>query len=426
MPAHRPRCFGNGRMAMSTSNSVLQIIEANLEQVKSAVAAEFRKSQCPSFQNLDDETLKIIAWSHLDPIIQSLRYEDDFLFTFFLDHASGRSAEEGLPIEDSLLTLNVISRALLELTIRKSDPGVLPENLLRLDRILSKGKDGIAANYLRQRDFLLEELRKSNTKLMDVTKRKLDFLAKVSHELKTPLTSVIAYSEQLRSSDLPEEIRNEFIGVICDQSSKLYQLIEDLLDLSKAENEASRLNLSWADVQAVLRDAVATVKARAAEKNINLVLLANEALPKVYMDPFRIQQVVWNLLTNGVKYNREGGRVTVSTERRDGNLVVKVSDNGIGVKPENLKRIFDSFCQTQDAMAMLEGGAGLGLDIARHYIQLHGGEIWVESEFGVGSDFYFSLPIYGPKQQGRNTEEPTDQDSAAASLPRPKMKSLQR
>ncbi len=392
-------------MALGSENSLLQILERRLDEVKDLVAGEFRLSGRPVFADCSDEELRILAWSHLDPILQSLRYDDDYLFTFFLDYASGRSAEEGLPIEDSQLTLSIIGRSLWEVTVAESEPETLIENLLRLDSILSKGRDGIAGNYLKQRDHLLAELRKSNARLMEMTKRKLDFLAKVSHELKTPLTSVIAYSEQLQNTNLPEEIRSEFINVVHDQSHKLYQLIEDLLDLSKAENEQSRLNLSWSDIATVLEEAIGTVQARAAEKEITLKLQPPDDLPKCYMDPFRVQQVVWNLLTNGVKYTNDGGEVTLSAQRRGEEVVVSVADNGIGIKPESIDKIFELFHQTHDALALQEGGAGLGLDIARHYLQLHGGDIWVESVFGEGSTFSFSLPIQGPKGQGAPTKE---------------------
>jgi signal transduction histidine kinase len=406
---------------MGKGKTLLQIIENNMDALVDRVAAEFRKPDHSSFDTFSDEDLKTLAWSHVDPIIQSLRFEDDYLFTFFLDYSSGRNAEQGLPIDDMLFTLNVVGAQLWDLVIAESPAETAVENLRRLDSILAKGKDGIAANYLKQRETLLEELRRSNERLLEMTKRKLDFLAKVSHELKTPLTSIIAYSEQLKDAGVPEQIRAEFIAVIHDQSHKLFHLIEDLLDLSKSENEPSRLNLAWADLRIVLEEAIGTVEARAAEKNITLSLSDTGELPKVYMDAFRIQQVVWNLLTNGVKYNRPGGSVKVSARHQDESVVVSVNDDGIGIKPEDQEKIFNSFHQTDDALAMYEGGAGLGLDIARHYLQIHGGSIWVESEHGVGSTFYFMLPIDGPKDMSGDQDEresaAPEREPAAARLP---------
>ena len=385
---------------MDTGKGLLQIIDRNAEALQEAVARRFRNSGRCAFDQFDFDGLRALAWRHIDPIVQSLRYEDDFLFTFFLDYASERNAEQGLPIEDSLLTLNMVSETLWELIITESGPDELAENLTRLVSILGKGKDGIAANYMSQRDRAVDELRRSNEKLLESTKRKLEFLAKVSHELKTPLTSVIAYSEQLEDEDLPLDIRTEFSHVVHDQSSKLLQLIEDLMELSRFGTDHTRLNLSWSDPAAVIHEAIGTVKVRADKKQVRLELDPLPSLPRVFMDPFRIQQVLWNLLTNGVKYTEAGGRVRVSARAEGEELCVSVKDNGIGIKPENQQAIFESFHQTHEALAMLEGGVGLGLDIARHYLHLHGGRIAVESVYGEGSTFSFWVPLAGPIAEG--------------------------
>lgn len=403
---------------MEAGKGLLPILERNADALQEAVARRFRNSGRCAFDLFDFDGLRTLAWRHIDPILQSLRYEDDFLFTFFLDYASERNAEQGLPIEDSLLTLNMVSETLWELTVAESPPEEVADNLTRLVSILSKGKDGIAANYMTQRDQAVDELRRSNEKLLESTKRKLEFLAKVSHELKTPLTSVIAYSEQLEDESLPIAIRSEFSHVVHEQSSKLLQLIEDLMELSRFENDHTRLNLSWSDPAGVINEAIGTVKARADKKQIRLELDPLPALPRVYMDPFRIQQVLWNLLTNGVKYTEAGGRVRVSAWAQDDSVCISVSDNGIGIKPENQQAIFESFHQTHEALAMLEGGVGLGLDIARHYLHLHGGRIEVASVYGEGSTFSFWIPIAGPP--GASTEP----DAADLPLPAPAPRKL--
>ncbi len=395
---------------MDTGKSLLQIIEGNVDGILDAVARRFRNSGRAIFDNFEFDGLRTLAWSHIDPIIQSLRYEDDFLFTFFLDYSSGRSAEEGLPMEDSLHTLSLVSDTIWEFGVAESAPEDLAENLGRLVSILGKGKEGIATNYMTQRDQALGELQESNDKLMEETKRKLNFLAKVSHELKTPLTSIIAYSEQLQDEGLPTPIRSEFNRVVHDQSSKLLLLIEDLMELSKFQNDRTRLNLSWADPVAVIEEAIDTVDVRARQKDIRIVLDPPTDLPKVLMDPFRVQQIVWNLLTNGVKYNEPGGEVRVTAKQVDDELALVVKDDGIGIKPENQEAIFQSFHQTEDALAMLEGGAGLGLDIVRHYLGLHGGRISVESVYGEGSTFTVHLPLGGPeglKPEEKQSETPT-------------------
>lgn len=389
---------------MGNAKSLLQIIESNLEALQDEVATRFRNSGRPVFEQFDFEGLRTLAWRHIDPVVQSLRYEDDFLFTFFLDYTSGRNAEDGLPMEDSLVTLDLVSESLWEVVSLHSEGVELADNLARLVSILGKGKDGIAMNYMTQRDQALDELQMSNVKLMEDTKRKLDFLAKISHELKTPLTSIIAYSEQLIDQQLPEEVRGEFNKVVHDQSSKLLMLIEDLLELSRFQNDRSRLNLNWAEPLKVLEEAITTVQVRAEQKEIGIVLEDCPELPEVYMDPFRVQQVVWNLLTNAVKYNEPGGSVWVRAWREDEELAIAVRDDGIGIKPENQELIFQCFHQTDDALAMLEGGAGLGLDIVRHYLGLHRGRIEVASVYGEGSTFTVRLPIAGPAVDEESAE----------------------
>lgn len=402
---------------MEPGKSLLQIIESNAEPLQEAVARRFRNSGRCSFDQFDFDGLRALAWRHIDPILQSLRYEDDYLFTFFLDYASEQNVAAGVPIEDSLLTLNMVSETLWELTVSQSEPEHLGENLGRLISILSKGKDGIAANYMTQRDHAVEELRKSNAKLMESTKRKLEFLAKVSHELKTPLTSVIAYSEQLEDEELSLAVRAEFSKVVHDQSSKLLQLIEDLMELSRFHNDRTRLNLSWADPVTVIQEAIGTVKVRADKKQIAIVLDELPELPRVRMDAFRIQQVIWNLLTNGVKYNEPGGTVRISAHIEDDELCIDVTDDGIGIQPENQELIFESFHQTGDALAMLEGGAGLGLDIARHYLNLHDGRIGVESVYGEGSTFTIWLPLAGPAGDGSTPPAPAPDEILEVEFP---------
>ncbi|MDP6668768.1 MAG: HAMP domain-containing sensor histidine kinase, partial [Candidatus Krumholzibacteria bacterium] len=313
------------------------------------------------------------------------------------DFTSDRNAKSGQPIRDMQFIINLMGNLLWEVVSRESSPETLSGNLARLIMLLSKGKDAISGIYMRQRNQALEELRKANLRLMELGKRKLDLLAKVSHELKTPLTSVIAYSEQLRG-DLPKDVRAEFTEVVYDQSHKLLALIEDLMDYSRSEDQQSRLNLQRSDLKSVIEEAVSTVQSRAQEKGVQLVIDNVTGVPEIRMDSFRIQQVIWNLLTNGVKYNREGGEVLISARRRGDEIIVSVRDTGIGIALEDQERIFSRFHRSHDPMAQMETGAGLGLDLARHYVNLHGGNICVESLPGKGSTFSFTLPLEGPPE----------------------------
>jgi len=294
--------------------------------------------------------------------------------------------------------LDLMGEIIWDEVARRSDTEQQQDNLRRLSRLLNKGKNAISGIYMRQRNEVMQELRCSNLRLIEESKKKLDLLAKVSHELKTPLTSIIAYSEQLISPELPGEIRAEFTRVVYDQSLKLQQLIEDLLDFSRNQDNQNRLNLQRADLKEVIAEAIVTVQARAQKKGVRLIVLDSQSLPEIRMDAFRIQQVIWNLLTNAVKYNRAGGEVEIRSLRRGDNVLVAVADTGIGISEKELGKIFTRFHRADDPMALMESGRGLGLDLARHYVNLHGGEIWAESRPGVGSTFSFTLPVDGPPQ----------------------------
>jgi len=240
----------------------------------------------------------------------------------------------------------------------------------------------------------------------------------VSHELKTPLTSIIAYSEQLNTNELPGNVREEFTRVVYDQSLKLQRLIDDLLNFSANEDSQNRLNLQRADMGEVIAEAIGTVQARAQKKDIKLIVRERQSLPSVRMDSFRIQQVIWNLLTNAVKYNNAGGEVEITCLRRGDNVLVKVSDTGIGIGEQDLEKVFQRFHRSDNPMAMMENGTGLGLDLARHYVNLHGGEIWVESELGKGSVFSFTLPLDGTPQVDETSLESSKTREAPPGKPR--------
>jgi len=398
--------------------SLLEIFEDSLPAVHVKMADALMESGHGHFRDMDRSELDKLAWSYLDPILQSLRYENDFLYTFFIDFAGDRGAKDGDPIEVMQQVLDLMGELIWEEIAQRSEPEQLHDNLSRLSRLLSKGKNAISGIYMRQRNEVLNELRLSNLRMIEESKKKLDILAKVSHELKTPLTSIIAYSEQLNTNELPGNVREEFTRVVYDQSLKLQRLIDDLLNFSANEDSQNRLNLQRADMGEVIAEAIGTVQARAQKKDIKLIVRERQSLPSVRMDSFRIQQVIWNLLTNAVKYNNAGGEVEITCLRRGDNVLVKVSDTGIGIGEQDLEKVFQRFHRSDNPMAMMENGTGLGLDLARHYVNLHGGEIWVESELGKGSVFSFTLPLDGTPQVDETSLESSKTREAPPGKPR--------
>jgi len=222
-----------------------------------------------------------------------------------------------------------------------------------------------------------------------------------SHELRTPLTAIIAYTELMRDDRVDERQRNEFLEIVDEQGNRLIQLIDDLLDLSKLERGKMQLNLERVDLNEIVFSAVQTIRPTAEKKGLDLATAFCSDLPPACMDAKRVRQVCWNLLCNAVKFTEKGGRITVATEDSAEELLVRISDTGIGIKPEDTDRIFDRFAQVDSSATRSHGGAGLGLDLVRRFVTLHSGRVWVESEYGSGSTFIFTLPKTPPSNEGK-------------------------
>ena len=235
----------------------------------------------------------------------------------------------------------------------------------------------------------------SLAELKRVNRMRRDFIANVSHELKTPATSLKLLAESLAEilEEDPEQARF-FVRQLRSETERLAQLITDLLDLARLESEEGVQNPQPVDVRGVLIVALARLRPAARRKNITLSWKrsGNAALYAVRGDETQLVSMFANLVDNAIKYTPPGGRVEVSGEPSEGEVVVRVSDTGIGIPPENLSRIFERFYRVDKARSKATGGTGLGLSIVRHIAQNHGGRVAVESEPGDGSTFTVHLP----------------------------------
>ena len=221
-----------------------------------------------------------------------------------------------------------------------------------------------------------------------------DFVANVSHELKTPLTSLKGYAETLLEGGLDDlEHREAFVGIIRDQSARLQSLVDDLLSLADLERPDVRLEREAFDLREAVERQVATLRARAAGARLTLEVEPGPPLP-VLADRLRMDQVIANLLDNALKYTEQGGvRVRLG---RDGPVAwCEVADTGPGIPPDQVSRVFERFYRVDKARSREKGGTGLGLSIVRHILALHGGRVTVESTLGQGSTFRFELPQAG-------------------------------
>ncbi len=242
-----------------------------------------------------------------------------------------------------------------------------------------------------------EELARKNRELTHLDELKSDFMATMSHELRTPLTSIIGYSDMLLSGMTGElnEKQQGFIQSILNGGETLLNLINDVLDLTKIEAGRLELNFEGVDLRASLLNVLPVVKPRAQEKRIRISTFLPTELPPVWADPAKLNQVLLNLLTNGIKYTHENGSVSVEARLTEGMVEIWVNDTGIGIASEDLDRVFQRFTQIDSSATRRQGGTGLGLAIARELVELHGGTMRVQSKLGKGSSFIFTVPISG-------------------------------
>jgi len=240
-----------------------------------------------------------------------------------------------------------------------------------------------------------EELAHKNDELTHLDQLKSDFMATMSHELRSPLTSIIGYSDMLLSGMTGElnEKQSAFVNSILKGGESLLNLINDVLDLTKIEAGRLELNRESVDLRAALLGVLPVVKPRAQDKRIRISTFLPTDLPLVSADPGKLNQILLNLLTNGVKYSHENGSVSVEA-RTTGELVeIWINDVGIGIAKEDQGKVFQRFTQIDSSATRSQGGTGLGLAIVKELVELHGGTIRLQSKLGKGSSFIFTMPI---------------------------------
>jgi signal transduction histidine kinase len=247
----------------------------------------------------------------------------------------------------------------------------------------------LAADVNRMND----ELQRLYGELESASRHKSDFLATMSHELRTPLNAIIGFSEVLHEQMFGElnERQLAYVDDVLAAGKHLLSLINDVLDLAKIEAGRMELDFSQVAIPEILQSAVSMHAERASRGGIELALKTEPEEIPVTGDERRLRQVVFNLVSNAVKFTPANGRVDISARIDNGNVEVAVADTGPGIAAEDLEKIFEEFEQTNSGKQV--EGTGLGLPLSRRLVELHGGRLWAESEPGHGSTFRFTLPV---------------------------------
>ena len=424
-------------------SEVLQVAATTMdpyELLRRAAAAISRQLEMPTFimeWEPDAEALRLITWRNADgaeiplprsdvrmsrqqapPMVEAVFRTDVTVLRDIPHMATGQMVPVARQwgFMDGALAPLIIRGQPLGLLGLGRPPGHPPidEGEIELLRIVA-GNLSVAWENAR----LYQEAVETAERLKEVDRLKSQFLANMSHELRTPLNSIIGFSRViLKGIDGPiTEQQRQDLEAIFNSGQHLLGLINDILDISKIEAGKMELAFEPTNLQEIIRGVMSTAIALVKDKPIELQQSVPADLPTVIADNRRIRQVLLNLVSNAAKFTDQGF-IRVEAKVEGDNVVISVSDSGIGIPPEKLPHIFEAFTQVDASPSRKYGGTGLGLTISRSFIELHGGRIWVESEMGKGSTFIFTLPIQGPPQI-RPDAEPKVEETPSEEVPSP-------
>jgi signal transduction histidine kinase len=333
---------------------------------------------------------------------------DDLLMTAVLE-----SLEEGvLALDERGMVVRLNNRARVLLNV--SAPLPFPRELLPREQVLRAAVDrslegestppleatvhdrtvAIASRPLPTAGAVVTILDLTVLRRLETIRR--DFVANVSHELKTPLTAVSGFAETLLDEGIPADQRRRFVETIRENAGRMQRIVDDLLDLSRIESGSWQPRLGVVEVTTVVRDIFSAVQPTASAKGLTLTADVPTGAADVYADPMAFRQVLTNLVENAVRYTREGS-ITLRTRRGERGVWVDVLDTGVGIAPEHLPRIFERFYRVDAGRSREQGGTGLGLAIVRHMVEAHAGRVEAASVIGRGT----TISVLFPEPDGR-------------------------
>ncbi|WP_394839446.1 ATP-binding protein [Pendulispora rubella] len=230
-------------------------------------------------------------------------------------------------------------------------------------------------------------------KMHEASRMKDHFLATISHELRTPLNAIVGWAELMKSGDDPTATEKGLDTILRNAKAQI-TIVDDMLDVSRIVTGKMRLELGSVDLAAIVRDAMEVVRPAADAREVRLEMASPDAPALLVGDAVRLQQMAWNFLSNAVKFSHAGGAVSVSLRRDDSSMLFSVADGGRGIDPEFLPHVFEPFRQADVGTTRRVGGVGLGLAIVKYIVELHGGQVFAESEgYGKGATFTAKIPI---------------------------------
>jgi len=243
-----------------------------------------------------------------------------------------------------------------------------------------------------------EKLEYKTRRALEANRHKSDFLANMSHELRTPLNAINGFSEILLDEPFGKlnEKQREYVRDILESGTHLLSLIHDILDLSKVEAGKLELDLSEFEIHDIVNTSLNMIKEKAAKHAINISVEIDENIGAMVADQRKIKQIMFNLLSNSMKFTPDGGAIGIRVDKIGDQAQFCVWDTGIGISIEDQKKIFEEFHQVDSSTTRKFDGAGLGLAIVKKFVSLHSGKVWVESKLGKGARFYFRVPIVSP------------------------------
>jgi CheY-like chemotaxis protein/nitrogen-specific signal transduction histidine kinase len=271
---------------------------------------------------------------------------------------------------------------------------------------------------MQEREQLLNSERSARTEAERANRLRDEFVATLSHELRTPLTAILGWSQILTRNTTDPALMNKGLAVIERNVQSQSRLISDLMDVSRIIAGKLRLELQPLDITSVVEAAIETQSGAAEAKSIHLRKSLDNRIGRMIGDPARLQQVVWNLVSNAIKFTPVGGHIEISLRPTDGDAEIVVADSGIGIKPEFASHVFQRFAQADGTISRQFGGLGLGLSIVKELVQLHGGTVSARSAgVGKGATFTVRLPILtadtstGPAQPADEATSAAEQDT---------------